>query len=744
MADPESAPPPQEQPHQLQHQHQHQHQQPMQLEPRRACQECNRKKTKCDMRRPVCGLCLRTGNSCTFPLKRKKPTQRKPHLKAQSHKITNSISRLVQVLEAASHAGEDSNGPEARREIPQTFLRDSLKTLLAEIRESEQPHQNGQDHPDPANHSDEDGLDENEDADMEDEPELDQAPLRDSPDPSTKLSTPTLTPSSNSVITSSVAIDLTELFFDKIQAWMAILHRPRFLARYEKTLSAEGDVMQGLSVDESLLFYSMFALSARFSNHPRFVGVPPNKRGLEFAQRARECYSQARSLRHPSLIYLQGCILLANYFYTSGPTHQGWILIGVCVRLAYDLDMSEIDDEDWNPASAIDHVEKEEMRRVWWAVWELDTFASTVSRIPYSIDRKRMAVALPISDEAWFAEMDVPSAQLNMLPGQSWRSLQGSSNQDERAWFLVANHFLATVNDRLQQKQDVTPDEKMTLENEVACFRLALPASLRLDPDTLIFSATQFARSNSVIGTHLMLMASSFMISGMTLTESDDTSVASAGVGIISSLRQRAIDLSRIISVWDSRYIVLAHPFLTCMMLPPFYGDSEILKTQPLIASAHDLGKLVLSQFAEKWKLGSVVAEISNMVERGGPQNAEEKQLAKRYAVFFRMPRIKGHSPPDLNRRDRNSSTASDRASQPDINDVNLQKLPAQDFSKMMSFPTPLDPASYDASMFDPQNFPQLQPEFFDANSEIDFGFSDFFGGYRDLDYTAVTASNSR
>src|SRR6201999_239816 len=140
---------------------------------------------------------------------------------------------------------------------------------------------------------------------------------------------------------------------------------PRFQAQYERQLLGDGDVMQGLSVDESLLFYSVFAMSARFSNHPRFAGVSPNKRGHEFVQRAREWYSKARSLRNPTLTYLQGCILLANYFYTSGPTHQGWILIGVCVRLAYDLGLSEIDDEDWNPPTPVDWIEKEEMRRVW-------------------------------------------------------------------------------------------------------------------------------------------------------------------------------------------------------------------------------------------------------------------------------------------------------------------------------------------------------------------------------------------
>jgi hypothetical protein len=287
---------------------------PQLLEPRRACQECNRKKTKCDMRRPVCGLCLRTGNSCTFPSKRKKPTQRKPQLKAQSRKISDSISRLVQVLEAASRAGDGSDDQEGRREIPQTLLRDSLKGLLAEIKETDhQSADNNDQATDQHNQSAASEADEAEDESQEiDEQEFEQAPLQGSTEPSTKLPTPTMTPTAESMITCSLAVDLLNLFFDKVQAWAPILHRPRFQAKYERQLLVDGDVMQGLPVDESLLFYSMFAMSARFSNHPRFAGVPPNKRGYEFARRARDFYSQARSLRNPSLTYLQGCILLAN------------------------------------------------------------------------------------------------------------------------------------------------------------------------------------------------------------------------------------------------------------------------------------------------------------------------------------------------------------------------------------------------------------------------------------------------
>ncbi|OQV00431.1 Fungal Zn2-Cys6 binuclear cluster domain-containing protein [Cladophialophora immunda] len=708
------------------------------LEPRRACQECNRKKTKCDMRRPVCGLCLRTGNSCTFPLKRKKPT-RKPQLKTQSRKISDSLSKLVQVLDAASRAGEGSAEQDGRRGIPQTLLRDSLKGLLAEIAETENHAPENQDQSTESNNqngsaSDAEDIDEEDpEADGQD---LEQSPPATSTEPTTKLSTPTQISALGAEIPCSVAIDLIYVFFDKVQAWVPILHRPRFLARYEKSLLNDGDIMKGFTVDESLLFYSMFAMSARFSNHPVFAGTPPNKRGHEFAQRARDCYAQARSIRSPSLTYLQGCILLAYYFYTSGPTHQGWILIGVCVRLAYDLGLSEIDDEDWSPLTPMDSVEREEFRRAWWAVWELDTFASTVSRHPYSIDRKRMAVALPVSDEAWFAEIEVSSAQLNMLPGQSWRSLQGCSNQDERAWFLVANHFMATVHDRLQQKQDVSADEKLTLENEICCFKLALPASLRLDAETLTFTPATFARCNWVIGTHLMLMAASFMVSGIATAENDDRSVSSVGASGPSPLRQRAIDLSRIISLWDSRYIAVAHPFFTCMMLPPYYVDGDILRTQPLIASSHDLGKLVLAHFSERWKLGSVVSELAKILERGGALNAEERQLAKRYAVFFRMPRLSGNTPPDLNRRERNNSTISDNISYPGPVEVQQrQPLPQEEYPTSLELTDQTNIASYQAPMFDPQNFPVLQPQFYDGSNEIEFGFSDFFGGYQDLDF---------
>ncbi len=116
------------------------------------------------------------------------------------------------------------------------------------------------------------------------------------------------------------------------------------------------------------------------------------------------------------------------------------------------------------------------------------------------------------------------------------------------------------------------------------------------------------------------------------------------------------------------------------------------------------------------------------MVQRGGTLNAEERQLAKRYAVFFRMPRLSGNSPPDPNRRDRMDSIVSDNPIYSGPTAIPQQQDHTQgNYSTTIDLPAEVE---YEASMFDPQNFPQLQQEFYDGSHDIDLGFSDFFGGY--------------
>jgi hypothetical protein len=93
--------------------------------------------------------------------------------------------------------------------------------------------------------------------------------------------------------------------------------------------------------------------------------------------------------------------------------------------LAYELDLADINADKTQDLMLEEWVEKEEMRRAWWLVWELDAFGSTALNRPYTINWRRMAVTLPASDKAWSTEAPQPSVKLNTCPGQSWRSLQG-------------------------------------------------------------------------------------------------------------------------------------------------------------------------------------------------------------------------------------------------------------------------------------------------------------------------------
>jgi len=126
------------------------------------------------------------------------------------------------------------------------------------------------------------------------------------------------------------------------------------------------------------------------------------------------------------------------------------------------------------------------------------------------------------------------------------------------------------------------------------------------------------------------------------------------------------------------------------------------------------------------------------MLEQGGPRNDEEKQFVKQYAVFFRIPRLRGNTPAflqsDRGQSDKPASTVGDEMVQggnPEIQQQRLQALPPCSSIGMSNQP---DTPQYEASMFDPQNFPQLPANAYDPINEVDLGFSDFFGGLQDTD----------
>ena len=258
----------------------------------------------------------------------------------------------------------------------------------------------------------------------------------------------------------------------------------------------------------------MMALSARFSTLSYFDGISLKERGSLFNRKSQMIYQETiqgfNSEPHvPTLKWLQGCILLAFYNQSCRPAVGCDLMTPTCTRFAYSLGLHRIDEDssesETNSMSSNENwVSKEEQRRAWWSVWELDAFDSISSRRPFAIDKHRMTVLLPVSDEIWFSGIPGDSAILNTDILQSWKSLRDSDNRDERAWFLISNFITVTGLELCQQRH--VPTKNITdIETVVSCFSLLFHETFGGSATQLLFDEQHYGKSNWLILTRLMI-----------------------------------------------------------------------------------------------------------------------------------------------------------------------------------------------------------------------------------------------
>ncbi|KAL5591184.1 hypothetical protein FOVSG1_010073 [Fusarium oxysporum f. sp. vasinfectum] len=441
-----------------------------------ACSLCKRRKTKCDRALPTCGPCDRAAQACVYPSKRMKPgpklgsrlrerrrsrnyesgnRERRGQCKRRRDCTSDIASREYDQAShfAAESAGSHSNAPSA---LPQSRW---SKAVLEDL----------QSLPPSPTYTDQD----DESTSMSDSSEIAATnfvraislsslihPTHESRHQPPSRATQALPEGffinllgaqkliNQACEAMGISVDalqiLTDLYIDNMTD-LSLFHRPTFGAKIQNITALAPLVA---------LLGSMFSISIKF--YPTIspeggcvdsTGLPSSDKFHQLAVKAIDEALDEAGDEVPSLTVLQAMVLCTFNELMRGVRGKGWRLLGTCVRISYEQHLNLIDygapsHPPTNENEIRRWVVKEEQRRCWWAIWEMDVFASTIRRCPLAVDWSMNETYLPVNDDSWFSNTYSRSCFLDLQPGERWKKLKKASVQNSKAWFIVVNSIM--------------------------------------------------------------------------------------------------------------------------------------------------------------------------------------------------------------------------------------------------------------------------------------------------------------
>jgi hypothetical protein len=245
----------------------------------------------------------------------------------------------------------------------------------------------------------------------------------------------------------------------------------------------------------------------------------------------------------------------------------------MAVRIAYELNMHLIDASS-NQDNNNQWCEKEERRRTWWAIWEMDVFASVIRRCPTAIDWSENETLLPAEDERWQRGEPQKSCRLPLDPLQRFRCLEATKSQSSTAWFIVINSLMKDAQKitsplGVDSRPDTSAQDRatiswfevkniasnatdkassfrpsvnrlQTIQNALQCTVMALPTSLKYRNQALNFGSREMDReSASSLRVHHSVIYSIHSMVQLTKLMIHKYYIFRNGVGAVSSKNDR-------------------------------------------------------------------------------------------------------------------------------------------------------------------------------------------------------------
>ncbi|KAJ5510189.1 hypothetical protein N7453_002292 [Penicillium expansum] len=321
-------------------------------QPGLACEECRKKKLRCDRRRPQCDQCEDSGTACLVNQIRSPRGPKKGHLKALRNRIAT--------LESIISSDEGNLVPKELLNCSENYRSDEPAQLLSP------PHDYI---PNPT------------------KTEYHGIPYSIE---GSKITSPIISMTSLDTENSDIIeADLDQLYFDRVHPVAPMIHQGRYFSwsqRFNKPASY------------ICLQFAMWALAAASSAHLQHMRESLYTRarsGIEALNHDIESTSAA------CLQAAQAWLLLTHYEFRYMTYRRAWLTAGRAFRIIQLAKLHEIDrlnDVSINMAHPEAWAEAEEKRRTYWLAYCLDRFLNISDEWPLSLHEEALCVYLPVSE----------------------------------------------------------------------------------------------------------------------------------------------------------------------------------------------------------------------------------------------------------------------------------------------------------------------------------------------------------
>ncbi|OQD90221.1 hypothetical protein PENSOL_c060G06651 [Penicillium solitum] len=321
-------------------------------QPGLACEECRKKKLRCDRRRPQCDQCEDSGTTCLVNQVRSPRGPKKGHLKALRNRIAT--------LESIINCDQGNLDPKEVLDGSEKYHSDETAQLLSPPQECI--------------------------------PNVTKTECRDIPysiEASTITSpiTPMTPPDIQSL--DILEADLDQLYFDRVHPVAPMLHQGRYFSWAQSF---------NKSAPHICLQFSMWALAAASSAHLQHMRE-------SFYTRARSAIDaldhDIESSSAACLQVAQAWLLLTHYEFRYMSYRRAWLTAGRAFRIIQLAKLHEIDrlnDVSINMAHPEAWAEAEEKRRTYWLAYCLDRFLNISDEWPLSLHEEALCIYLPVSE----------------------------------------------------------------------------------------------------------------------------------------------------------------------------------------------------------------------------------------------------------------------------------------------------------------------------------------------------------